>query len=213
MTKCSVRRTRWPLLDRAAPLICPLYHPVRWCSGLKTCSRARVPFRALRFVRGWLVLSMNPLSLEGTTMVPTSFPRIRSLFRPRRGYSHPGAVPEASLNLPRRVDDPRSVAQLTRDLLRHHREDITMALYLDDRHRLVGTVILTVGWVQAARLSARPLLFGAQATQASTCILVRYRRYGAQSASEGEERWASSTVAAACSRYGVVIADHLVVVG
>lgn len=87
-----------------------------------------------------------------------------------------------------------------------------MALYLDDRHRLVGTAILTVGWVQAARLSARPILFGAQATQASTCILVRYRRYGGLSASEGEER-SFRTIAAACSRYGVVIADHLVVVG
>ena len=156
---------------------------------------------------------MNPLSLEGTTMVPTSFPRIRSLFRPRGGgYTHPDAVPEVSLNLPRRVDDPRSAAQLNRDLLRHHREDITMALYLDDRHRLVGTAILTVGWVQAARLSARPIIFGAQATQASTCILVRYRRYGALSASEWEER-SFRTIAAACSRYGVVVADHVIVVG
>ena len=74
--------------------------------------------------------------------------------------SHPDAVSEASLNLPRRIDDPTSAAQLTRDLLRNHREDITMALYLDDRHRLVGTAILTIGWVQAARLSARPILFG-----------------------------------------------------
>ena len=63
-----------------------------------------------------------------------------------------------------------------------------MALYLDDRHRLVGTAILTIGWVQAARLSARPLLFGSQACQSSTCILVRYRCYGAPSATEGEER-------------------------
>jgi len=158
---------------------------------------------------------MNPLSLEGTTMVPTSVTRIRSLFRPRRvraGASHPDAVSEASLNLPRRIDDPTSAAQLTRDLLRNHREDITMVLYLDDRHRLVGTAILTIGWVQAARLSARPILFGTQACQSSTCILVRYRRYGAPSATEGEER-SFRTIAAACSRYGVVVADHLVVVG
>jgi len=164
---------------------------------------------------GGSVLSMNPLSLEGTTMVPTTFIRIRSLFRPRRvggGSSHPDAVSEASLNLPRRIDDPTSAAQLTRDLLRNHREDITMALYLDDRHRLVGTAILTIGWVQAARLSARPILFGTQACQSSTCILVRYRRYGAPSATEGEER-SFRTIAAACSRYGVVVADHLVVVG
>ena len=87
-----------------------------------------------------------------------------------------------------------------------------MVLYLDDRHRLVVSAILTVGWVQAARLSARPILFGAQATQASTCILVRYRRYGALSASEWEER-SFRTIAAACSRYGVVVADHVIVVG
>jgi len=160
---------------------------------------------------------MNPLSLEGTTMVPTtSFIRIRSLFRPRRvrggGPNHPDAVSEASLNLPRRIDDPTSAAQLSRDLLRNHREDITMALYLDDRHRLVGTAILTIGWVQAARLSARPILFGTQACQSSTCILVRYRRYGAPSATEGEDR-SFRTIAAACSRYGVVVADHVIVVG
>jgi len=63
-----------------------------------------------------------------------------------------------------------------------------MALYLDDPHRLVGTAILTIGWVQATRLSARPILFETQACQFSTCILVRYRRYGAPSATEGEER-------------------------
>lgn len=100
----------------------------------------------------------------------------------------------------------------TRDLLRNHREDITMVLYLDDRHRLVGSAILTLGWVQAARLSARPMPFGTQACQSSTCILVRYRRYGAPSATEGEER-SFRTIAAACSRYGVVVADHVIVVG
>ena len=64
-------------------------------------------------------------------MVPKtfSFTRIRTMFRPRtRLGSHPDAVPEASLNLPRRIDDPTSAAQLTRDLLRNHREDITIAL-------------------------------------------------------------------------------------
>jgi hypothetical protein len=64
---------------------------------------------------GGSVLSMNPLSLEGTTMVPTTFIRIRSLFGPRRvrgDSSHPDAVSEVSLNLPRRIDDPTSAAQL-----------------------------------------------------------------------------------------------------
>ena len=89
-------------------------------------------------------------------MLPTSLTRIRSLFRPRRvrsgGTNHPDAVSDASLNLPRRIDDPTSAAQLTRDLLRNHQEDITMALYLDDRYLLVGTAILTVGWVQGGLL-------------------------------------------------------------
>jgi DNA repair protein RadC len=112
-------------------------------------------------------------------MVPTTFVHISSLFRPRRVRinSHPDAVSEASLNLPRRIDDPTSAAQLTRDLLLNHREDITMALYLDDRHRLAA-----------------------------------YRRYGAPSATEGEDR-SFRTIAAACSRYGVVVADQAVVVG
>ena len=125
-------------------------------------------------------LFMNPLSLEGTTMVPTPFStRIRSFFRPRsRGVAtHPEA--EAPLTLPRRIDGPAAASQLARDVLRHRQEDVTMAIYLDDRHRLVGMVILTVAWVRAARLSARPILFGAQAYQASTCVLVRYGRYRA----------------------------------
>jgi hypothetical protein len=60
-----------------------------------------------------------------------------------------------------------------------------MVLYLDDRHRLVGSAIFIIGWVQAARLSARPILFGSQGCQSSTCTLVRCRRYGAPSATEG----------------------------
>ena len=87
-----------------------------------------------------------------------------------------------------------------------------MALYLDDQHRLVGTALLTIGWVQAARLSARLILFGTQACQSSTCILVQYRRYVTPSATEGEDR-SFRTIAAACSRYGVVVADHVIVVG
>jgi hypothetical protein len=34
---------------------------------------------------------------------------------------------------------------------------------MDDRHRFVGHAIVAVGWVQAARLSAHPVLLGAQA--------------------------------------------------
>ncbi|MGH9056563.1 MAG: JAB domain-containing protein [Acidimicrobiales bacterium] len=141
----------------------------------------------------------------------SSISRIRTMFRLRRSTpTDPNSVPEASLALPRRIDDPASAAQLTRDLLRHHRENITLAPCRNDRHRLVGRVLLTVGWAQAARLSARPILFGAEACQASTCILVRYCRFRVPGASEGED-WTFSTVAAACSRYGVVVADHVVV--
>jgi hypothetical protein len=69
--------------------------------------RARVPLGRSAPSVGGSVLSMNPLSLEGSTMVPTTFTRIRSMFRPRRINSHPDAVPEASLHLSRRTDDRR----------------------------------------------------------------------------------------------------------
>jgi DNA repair protein RadC len=130
--------------------------------------------------------------------------------RRRRVVRHPDAVPDAQMNLPRRIDGPASAVQLTRDLLRHRREDITLALYLDDRHRLVGTAILAVGWVQAARLSARPILSGSQACRATGFVLVRSRRSGAPSATGPEDR-TFRTIAAACSRYGLVAVDHLVV--
>ena len=92
-------------------------------------------------------------------MVPTTFNLIRTFTRrSRRGVRHPDAVPEAQLNLPRRIDGPAAAAQLAGDLLRHHREDVTVVLYLDDRHRFVGHAVVAVGWVQAARLSARPVL-------------------------------------------------------
>ena len=87
----------------------------------------------------------------------------------------------------------------------------TLALYLDNKHRLVGHAVVATGWVQAALLSARPILAGADACQASTCILIRYRRYGARSASESENR-SFDAIAAACSRYGLAVSDHLVVV-
>lgn len=94
-------------------------------------------------------------------MVPTSFPSrfLRRLVRTRSQRSapfvHPDQVPDAQLTLPRRIDDPATAAQVTRDLLRHHREAITLALYLDDQHRLVGTAVVAVGWVQQARSLCR----------------------------------------------------------
>ena len=146
-------------------------------------------------------------------MAPTT--SLHSFFRALTGCScrmasHPDAVPEAGLNLPRRIDDPASAARVARDLLRSRREDVTLVLYMDDRHRLVGTAILAVGWVQAARLAARPILSGAQACRATGVVLVRYRRWGAPGAKEAEQA-SSRAIAAACGRHGLAVVDHLVV--
>ena len=70
------------------------------------------------------------------------------------------------------------------------------------------TAILTEGGVQAARLSARPILRGSQACQASRRILDRYRRCGPREAEQSSFR----VIAAACSRYGFTLVDHIVVV-
>lgn len=130
--------------------------------------------------------------------------------RPNAVPAHPDAVSDARLSLPRRIDDPVVAAAIASDLLRHRREDITLALYLDDRHRFVGHCIVTVGWVQQARLSARPVLFGAQVCRATSCILVRYHRWERLSASEAE-RSSYRAIAQAAARHGLVILDHLVV--
>lgn len=123
---------------------------------------------------------MDPISLLSP---------FRSLVRRvRLGGSAPAGHPEAEapLALPRRIDGPAAAAQLAGDLLRHRREDITLAIYLDERHRLIGTSILTVGWAQAARLSARPVLAGAMACRAASCVIVRYGRWRGLSATEQE---------------------------
>jgi len=49
------------------------------------------------------------------------------------------------------------------------------------------------------------------ACRATSFVLVRSRRRGAPSATEPEQR-SFRTVAAACSRYGLVGVDHVVVV-
>ena len=146
-------------------------------------------------------------------MVPTTFNLLRTFTRrPRRGVRHPDAVPQAQLNLLGRTDGPAAAAQLACDLRRHRREDITLVLYLDDRHRLIDTAIVAVGWVHAARLSARPILAGSQACRATGFVLVRYRCWGAPSATEPEDR-TFRAIAVACGRYGLVAVDHVVVVG
>lgn len=146
-------------------------------------------------------------------MVPTSPFRILRKLRHRQvRVTHPDAVGDAHLNLPRRIDDPVSAATVARDLLRNRREDITLVLYLDERHRFIGHAIVAVGWVQAARLTARPILQGSAACRASACILVRYHRWGPISTSLAERRSFGAIVDAA-ARHGLVVVDHLVVVG
>jgi hypothetical protein len=124
---------------------------------------------------------MNPPSREGTTIAPTT--SLDSLFgaltgRSFRAASHPDAVPEPGLSLPRRIDNPASATRVARDLLRSRPENATLVLHINDRHRFVGHAVFAVGWVQAARLLAHPVLLYAQACRATGSILVRYRRYG-----------------------------------
>jgi len=110
-------------------------------------------------------------------MVPTSLTRIRTIFRPRKeSTSHPEALQEGHLTLPRRIDDPASAASIARAVLCNRREDVTLVLYMDDRHRFVGHAVVAVGWVQASRLSGRPVVLGATVSQATGCVLVRYGR-------------------------------------
>ncbi|MHB1552861.1 MAG: JAB domain-containing protein [Acidimicrobiales bacterium] len=110
------------------------------------------------------------------------------------------------------MDDPVTAPRLACDLLRNRTEDVTLALYLDDRHRVVGHAVVAVGWVQAARLSARPILLGSLACRASACVLIRYHRWGPSSASLSERR-SYGVITEDCTRQGLVVVDHLVVDG
>src|SRR5665213_483944 len=163
---------------------------------------------------GYWGTSMNPLFTEVSTMTITS--PIHSFFRAltalSRTASHPEALQERHLNTPRRIDDPATAARLARELLHSRREDITLALYMDDRHRFVGHAIVATGWVQSARLSAQPIVIGAQASRATGCVLIRYRRYGLLSATEVEQR-SFRSIAGACWHHRLTVVDHLVVVG
>ena len=145
-------------------------------------------------------------------MVPTSLTRIRTFFRTRKESAfHPEALQERHLTLPRRIDDPASAASTARALLLNRREDVTLVLYMDDRHRFVGHAVVAVGWVQVARLSARPVVLGATACQATGCVLVRYGRYRGLHATETEVA-SFRAIADAAARHGLAVVDHLVVV-
>jgi len=156
---------------------------------------------------------MNPLLTEVSTMTITSplHSFFRSLNRTRsRVPSHPEALQERHLTLPRRIDDPASAASTARALLCNRREDVTLVLYMDDRHRFVGHAVVAVGWVQASRLSARPVVLGAVASHATGCVLVRYGRYRALHATEAEVA-SFRAIADAAARHGLAVVDHLVV--
>ena len=143
-------------------------------------------------------------------MVPT-FHFIRTLTRSLRVSQHPDCVSESQFRLPGRIDDPATAAGVAFDLRRSRWDELTLVLYMDAQRLFVGHAVVATGWVQAALLTARPILAGSEACQGTSCILVRYRPYGATSPSEAEDR-SFRTVAAACSRYGLSVRDHLVVV-
>jgi len=126
--------------------------------------------------------------------------------------SHPEVLQERHLNTPRRIDDSATAARLACELLHSRKEDITRALYMDDRHRFVGHAIVVAGWVQAARLSAKPVVAGAQASRATGCVIIRYRRCGLLSATEVEQN-SFRSIAGTCWYHGLTVADHLVVIG
>lgn len=136
----------------------------------------------------------------------------RALTARSRAASHPEALQERHLNIPRRIDDPATAARLARELLHGRREDITLALYMDDRHRFVGYAIVATGWVEAARLSAKPIVAGAQASRATGCVIIRYRRYGLPSATKVDQN-SFHSIAGACWHHGLAVVDHLVVIG
>jgi len=101
-------------------------------------------------------------------------------------------------------------------LLRSRREDVTLVLYINDRHRFVGHAVVAVGWVQAARLSVRPILAKSQACRATGFVLVRSRRWGAPGAgalpAPRNPRIAPSVPSLQrCGRHGLAVVDHLVV--
>jgi DNA repair protein RadC len=100
----------------------------------------------------------------------------------------------------------------TRFYLVVHIEDITLVLYMDDRHRFVGHAIVATGWVEASRLSAHPITIGAKASRATGCVIIRYRCYGLPSATEAEQR-SFCSIAGACWHHGLTVVDHLVVSG
>src|ERR1700690_2771231 len=95
--------------------------------------------------------------MEVSTMTITSPPHsvVHKLFaRPLRVTSHPEAVPERPLKIPRRIDHPATAAGVANELLWRRREDVILAQYLD-----AGIPSLAVSFSQSAgseRLACQP---------------------------------------------------------
>jgi DNA repair protein RadC len=161
---------------------------------------------------------MNPFSPEVSAVTITStLHSLRALGSTTlRGSLAGSRLPKAShalpLVVPSEITDPATAAGAALALCQSRWDEVTLALYLDNQYKLVGHSVVATGWVEAALLSARPVLAGSESCQATKCVLVRYRPYGVPCASEAEDR-SFRTVAAACARHGLAVVDHLVVVG
>ncbi len=127
------------------------------------------------------------------------------------GSRHPKASQALPLVVPERITDPATAAGAALALCQSRWDEVTLALYLDNQDRLICHSVVATGWVEAALLSARPVLAGSESCQATKCVVVRYRPYGVPCASEAEDR-SFRTVAAACAWHGLAVVDHLVVV-
>ena len=141
---------------------------------------------------------------------------VRTIFRAvtgqRQAARHPEVVSERQLDVPVVIHTTADAARVALDLMRGRRQETTLALFLDDRHHLSGHIVLASSWVQAARLSARPILTTAGSSRASAVILVRYRHHGDAVATLAERRSAGA-IGAACLRSHLPLHDHVVVIG
>lgn len=116
-------------------------HPDLGHSGLKTCSaeegRPSLPW-ALRSMRRCPATSMNKGQHDGSQPLHSAsfggFASISSGSITPKPWATPISISLAG-------STTRSAAAVARDLLGNRREDITLVLYLDDRHRLAGHAV------------------------------------------------------------------------
>jgi hypothetical protein len=119
---------------------------------------ARPPPSITKHAPAWR-LDVIGASREGTTMAPT--PSLHSFFRALARRSRRYGVPPGRHTGGRAQPVPEDRRPGIGRTGRKGppplpREDVTLVLYMDDRHRSVGHAVVAVGWVRAARLSAPP---------------------------------------------------------